>query len=127
VRKLISILLLAAFALPFLSALSALGETPESRLPACCRRNGAHHCMMSAEQMAQLEQGRHFTTIHSKCPLFPRAITSAAHQTLSPQFLSRAFGQVFSSSTVSLQTQNWTGSALKGAHPKRGPPRASQA
>lgn len=126
-RKLISILLLATFALPLLSALSALGETPESRLPACCRRDGAHHCMMSAEQMALLEQGRHFTTIHGKCPLFPKAITAAGHETLSPQLLSRAFGEVLSRSNVSPQTQNWTGSAPKGAPPKRGPPRAYRA
>jgi hypothetical protein len=127
VRKLISILLLATFALPCLSALSALGETSESRLPACCRRNGAHHCMMSAEQKALLEEGQHFTTIHSKCPLFPKAITTQGQQTLSLQFLARAFNEVFSRSNVSPQTQNWTGGAPKGAPPKRGPPRAYQA
>ncbi|MDP9039491.1 MAG: hypothetical protein M3O02_09490 [Acidobacteriota bacterium] len=47
-RRLLSILLLAAFGLPFIAAALPLAQSGDSRLPACCRRNGAHHCAMSA-------------------------------------------------------------------------------
>ena len=45
-RKLLSILLLALFGLPFVSPLFALSGDAEGSLPACCRRGGAHHCAM---------------------------------------------------------------------------------
>jgi hypothetical protein len=122
-RKLITILLLATFALPFLTALSAVGETPESRLPVCCRRSGAHHCMMSAEEIARLEDGQHVTTIHSKCPLFPKATPAAHHQTPVLR-LSIGFSGVLSSRPAKhLRTHDWTRVALEGTPHKRGPPR----
>jgi hypothetical protein len=122
VRRLISILLLATFVLPFLSALSALGETSESRLLACCRRNGAHHCMMSAEQKAQLEIGRHVTTIHSKCPLFPGAVPAEHHPTPHLPFTTVALRAVSSRPAQDLPALDWIRTAVEGARHKRGPP-----
>lgn len=72
-RKLLSSLLLATFLLPLFAAMLALGETAESRLPACCRRNGAHHCSMSPAEIEALLQGHHFGAVHSHCPLYPHA------------------------------------------------------
>lgn len=48
VRRCISMLLLLLFGLPFVSSLvAASGLTPDAGVPACCRRNGVHHCTMS--------------------------------------------------------------------------------
>ncbi|HEY4008796.1 MAG TPA: hypothetical protein VGM11_01500 [Acidobacteriaceae bacterium] len=45
-RRLLSILLLAAFALPLVAPALALAQDPDAGLPACCRRHGHHHCAM---------------------------------------------------------------------------------
>ena len=38
--------------------------------------------MMSVEEMEALLYGEHFTTVPTKCPLFPKAISPIPHQTL---------------------------------------------
>lgn len=121
-RKLISILLLATFALPFLSALPALAETPESRLPACCKRVGAHHCTMSVEELAQLAHGQHFTTAHSKCPLFPKAIALAHCQTPALHLRHDPFAAAQWVPVRFRQIEVWARIALQGTRHKRGPP-----
>ena len=47
-RRVLAILLLAAFGLPVVAPLLASGQDLEQSLPACCRRHGAHHCMIGA-------------------------------------------------------------------------------
>jgi len=66
-RRLFSILLLAAFALPLVAPLLALAQDPDAGLPACCRRHGKHHCRM-------LERGQD-PSVHQVvpvCPFFPQ-------------------------------------------------------
>jgi len=80
VRKLIAITLLAVFGLPFASPLFALTPRSESELPACCRRNGQHHCMMSMAGRNQLESHEAaFSAPSEKCPYCPAAILSLHH------------------------------------------------
>ena len=71
VRRLLASSLLALLLAP--SVLPLFGQRAvESSLPACCRRNGKHHCMM---YMAWIQQ-RAFRTIRAKCPydLAPPAV-----------------------------------------------------
>lgn len=121
-RKLLSILLLATFALPLLAAIPALASTPESRLPACCRRGGAHHCMLSAEQIAALEQGQHFTTPRMTCPMCPRATAPAQQQVLFLQPSATFYAAISSHPAQFQQVEAWARVALAGARHKRGPP-----
>jgi hypothetical protein len=71
-RRLLSITLVALLGLP--SVMALLPGSDESRLPACCRRNGAHHCAMSAAMMARMmeyvsrEPG---FAAPSHCPFYP--------------------------------------------------------
>jgi len=65
-RRLLALLLLAAFGLPVAAPALALAESPDVHLPACCRRNGAHHC---AGMMARPASGPAFSAI---CPHFPQ-------------------------------------------------------
>lgn len=81
-RRALSIFLVLFFAIGPLTAL--FGETDDARLPACCRRHGAHHCAMSEAAMAQviLATGQHIFTAPSHCPLYPQgapAPTSSTH------------------------------------------------
>lgn len=60
-------LLLMAFSFPLIAP--ALAGTPdESSLPACCRRNGAHHCAMAGMAVAVPSQYR---SVAAKCPCCP--------------------------------------------------------
>jgi len=122
VRRLFSITLLLLFSLPLITPLFALGGTPESRLPACCRRNGAHHCMMSSEQMANLEVGHHFRTARSKCPMFPQAIAPVHHEALGIHMASAFYAGLLSHPAQFHQVEAWARVALDGARQKRGPP-----
>jgi len=121
-RKSLSILLLAVFGLPFVSPLLDMTAGAESNLPACCRRNGAHHCMMSAEQMEALLHGDHFTVIHSKCPLYPKANTTAHHPDYSFVPSAVVFTEGLSAPETLRQIEAWARVALEGARQKRGPP-----
>lgn len=85
-RRALAIFLLAGFGLPLLAPLFASGSS-ESSLPACCRRDGKHHCMMGAMMMGQAPSDERIVT--ERCPyapfsgvalMLPHAL-AAAHRT----------------------------------------------
>jgi hypothetical protein len=122
VRRLLSITLVLLFSFSLISPLLALGETAESKLPACCRRSGAHHCTMPPDQLAALANGRHFTIVRSKCPMFPQATVAVHHETLSLHAPALLFAEVLSHPAQFRQVEAWARVALAGARHKRGPP-----
>jgi len=63
VRRLLASLLLSLLLVPLTLPLFGT-RAVEASLPACCRRNGKHHCMM---YMAWMQQ-RAFRAFHEKCP-----------------------------------------------------------
>jgi len=67
-RRGLSIFLILLFGLGPLAA--ALPARAESRLPACCRRNGEHHCAMDAIQVLQSGTDGAFSS-PARCPLYP--------------------------------------------------------
>ncbi len=112
-----------AFSLPVILPALALGQDPESNLPACCRRNGAHHCMMSARQMQVLQDGHHVSTIQSKCPLYPAAPITLHQQNLSINTAESALLDAPDSLPLkTAQIAAWACAAEAGARHKRGPP-----
>ncbi len=122
-RRLLSLVLLAVFSLPLILPALALGQDPESNLPACCRRNGAHHCMMSMQELRALLDGHHVTTVHSKCPLYPAPLTTLRQQNLS--FGAARPAVIDAPESLALKTAQiaaWARSAEAGARHKRGPP-----
>lgn len=87
-RRALSILLILFFSLGPLAA--TLGASEDARLPACCRRHGAHHCAMSmrvAAMMAEAAAGKAAWTAPSTCPMFPGAAAATAS---GPQALTAA-------------------------------------
>ena len=78
-RRLVSIFLLAFFSLgPFAATLEA---SRDARLPACCRRHGAHHCAMNlqtASALADPASGSAILTAPSTCPAFPASTAATA-------------------------------------------------
>jgi hypothetical protein len=72
VRRILAISLLLLFSVTLISPLFALSTDAGGNLPACCRRNGTHHCaLMTGEQ----SQGIQFSALQQRCPAYPRAIT----------------------------------------------------
>jgi hypothetical protein len=70
-RRLLALLLLAAFGLPVVAQALELTRDPAANLPACCRRHGAHHCAMN---MGHPENAPTFSML---CPSFPRTAATA--------------------------------------------------
>lgn len=71
-RRLLPLALVLFFSLAPLA--SALASADDSNLPACCRRNGAHHCEMSPALEAWLLRATSRTpafSAPSHCPNFP--------------------------------------------------------
>jgi hypothetical protein len=66
-RRFVSIVFLLLCSLGPLSAL--LPGSEESQLPACCRRHGAHHCMMAPAEQAG---GGHVVSVPARCPQYHR-------------------------------------------------------
>lgn len=78
-RRALSILLVIFFGLGPLTA--TLQGADDSSLPACCRRNGAHHCAMadaaSARVVVASSSGRPILSTPTHCPLYPHGAPAA--------------------------------------------------
>lgn len=71
-RRPLAFLLILFFALGPLQGL--LEASDDLRLPACCRRHGAHHCAMNGDMQAALEAATSPApafTAAATCPSFP--------------------------------------------------------
>ncbi len=121
-RRVLAISLVLLFGLPLVAPLFALGDTAESKLPVCCRKNGVHRCAMSFEALEALLQGEHLVAAPSKCPMFPKAVSPTAHQNLSFDQAAVLYAEVVSHPALHRQTEAWARVALEGARHRRGPP-----
>lgn len=71
-RRIIALFLAVLFGLGPLMA--AIEVSDDARLPACCRRHGAHHCAMSEAMMKRMVDATSheaFFTSPSHCPYYP--------------------------------------------------------
>ena len=117
-RRLLSILLLAAFALPLVAPLLALAQDPDAGLPACCRRHGQHHCGM-------LDAGRDSSAhrVVALCPAWPQpAVPSpvGSHHFVSQTSSAAVSLRASFSPALPCDARHLTAREL--LHPKRGPP-----
>ena len=69
-RRVPAILLVFVFSFSLIGP--ALFVDAESNLPACCRRDGKHHCGMTDRDMAETpSSGAAVDALRAKCPFFP--------------------------------------------------------
>jgi len=127
VRKLIAIVLLAAFGLPFGSSLFALARRSESNLPACCRRDGKHRCMLSMaerDRLSSRESG--FSAPAEKCAYCPAGILSV-HRSVdfAPPSAQAIYAGLAAHPAGLVQTECKRRISRNRAHGKRGPPTSS--
>jgi len=114
------LLLLSSWGTPFLSALT--GRTEES-LPACCRRNGKHHCMMSLGERRQLGGPyRQFNPPAEKCPYAPAAAVAVHSELYAIPATESAFAAFFGGAATFAQSRSLLHIAETSSLRKRGPP-----
>ena len=124
-RRLISILLLAVFGLPFVLPMLAMGQNAEAGLPTCCRRDGKHHCMMSMDERGRLvvSHDPQFKAPAEKCPYCPSSVASSQPNPLAvPSAASAIFGELVSHPTGFAQTEAKQRISRDRSNQKRGPP-----
>jgi hypothetical protein len=118
-RRAIAISLMMLFSWMLIAPL--LASDADANLPACCRRNGKHHCMM--RRMMQLSGAqRSFTAVSEKCPYRTASVCVSNSPTYEPEaagvFCARTvFHPVRARQTVA----HYRLSFLRG-HQRRGPP-----
>lgn len=122
-RRLLSICLLAMFGLPFVSPLLALSAKSESNLPACCRRNGQHHCMMRfGEQTSLAKHAPLFQAPDEKCPYCPATLAMIHGDTFLPPTGQAIFAELKAHPAVAAQVQSKLRISRSRSRQKRGPP-----
>jgi hypothetical protein len=120
VRRVLSFVLLLLFSLPLISPLLALTVGSDANLPACCRRNGAHHCTRMTRPTAS--SGVTLSAIPQHCPAFPAVVTQVQHGNVPFNAASLIFAGIISHPVVKPQTQARARVALDRSCQKRGPP-----
>jgi hypothetical protein len=63
--------MLLVFVFSFSLIAPALFSDAESNLPACCRRDGKHHCGVMADVAQTPQSGLAVDALRARCPLFP--------------------------------------------------------
>ncbi len=122
-RRLISILLLAVFGLPVVSPLFAATQAVDAGLPACCRRNGKHHCMMKMEERSKLiQQGVWISTPADKCPNYPGVLPAVHFDLLAPETSASVVARIISVPAEIAQTISKLHISHDHSRQKRGPP-----
>jgi hypothetical protein len=130
-RRLLSILLLAILGLgPATSAIPALasgvlswtGKIDESRLPACCRRGGKHHCALAGGTEQASSSGETTVAANDTCPFAPQMMAATA--TPVAAVVTPAFHPTLLASELCVLLAAVTLAVLasRRSQPKRGPP-----
>jgi hypothetical protein len=122
VRRVLSLTLLLLFSLPLISPVLALTASSDANLPACCRRNGAHHCTSMTRSPQLPGSGASLSAIPQRCPAYPAAVTPARHGDLSFHAASLIFAEIVSHPAIKFQTEARARVALDLSRQKRGPP-----
>ncbi len=105
------------------TALPALFADPESNLPACCRRDGKHHCaMMDMAGIDQDDGEAYWKSTPQKCAEFPKCGAGLCAGKIGPQRTSEIGPIVSSHLTVAAQTEVLYRISHSRCREKRGPP-----
>lgn len=95
---------------------------PEANLPACCRRNGAHHCSTMSQPASPVE-GVGFRALHQVCPACPSTTASASDAAVALLHSSGAiFAGLPSQASVLRQAEAHYRVSFSRSRQKRGPP-----
>jgi hypothetical protein len=118
-RRVLALLLMALFSFSLISP-AVFASDPDSKLPACCRRGGTHHCAMMAMQS---ESPSGSAVQPGRCPLFPSAKDVPAGPAASlPEFFRVISTGLLTHSAFIRESESLSLSSYSRAGQKRGPP-----
>ena len=118
-RRAIAISLMMLFSWTLMAPLFA--QDSDASLPACCRKNGKHHCNMG--MMASHSDGqRGFTTVAEKCPCRPSSASATHSPRVKAEMERFYYAEVVSHPARCPQTEALYRVSLLRSHQKRGPP-----
>ena len=106
-------------ALPVTAPLFASGAP---NVPACCRRNGKHHCMTSADSAIESGSAPSISRTQVRCPQFPQMIGPTVHGQIGLGVSAAVYAEIISHPAISPQTLSNYRVSLVRSHQKRGPP-----
>jgi len=122
-RRVWAAILVVLFSYPLIAPAFASGPD-DAQLPACCRRNGKHHCAMMMEEMELGQLSSRFVTVQETCPYAPfaRCPLMLPHSFTPPA--RRGFAQLTQGPALIVRAAEagYRISADRTRH-KRGPPR----
>ncbi len=119
-RRVLAILLLAAFGLPAVAPLLAQEQGAEINLPACCRRAGSHHCMGGSSM-----RDPNTPTVSVRCRSFPQPSAIAPHLKLSATISAQpAVKLPLTLETAPARAETQRRISRERSRHKRGPPAA---
>ena len=121
-RRALAILLAVLFSFELIAPALLAGAAPD--LPACCRRNGKHHCAMADMDGAEgTPSGSTVKAIESKCPFFPKTAAVPGYSKTIFRIVAPVAGApVLMGSAAAEPDDNLSHTALHGPVRKRGPP-----
>jgi hypothetical protein len=112
-QRFVALLLLAIFSFPLTAA--AILVRSDSKAPACCRREGKHHC-----GMANPDAG---AGLREKCPNYPLApATPAFSNAVALSSTQVFFASIVKHPAIHAQTEALQRIAFSRSRQKRGPP-----
>jgi hypothetical protein len=117
VKRISAILLLLAMTLMVVEP-AVLAES-SSGMPACCRRNGLHHC---AGMGSETPDGASLQAGARTCPLFPRATATRQNHFSSPKTAFVLAAAIVSTAVISVPLDVTYRHSKLRSHLRRGPP-----
>lgn len=118
-RRGIAVVLMVIFG--WLMALPAFAASTDLTVPACCRRNGQHHCMMHSQAMG--DAGPATATVVPVCRYWHRSDAVATQARFcGPGVYQAVFAGLAQHPAVSPQTQAAYRVSHDRSRQKRGPP-----
>ena len=118
-RRLLAVALVEAFCFPLIAPALLAGD-PQSNLPACCRREGKHHCAMPAPEPGGAS-GAAFAG--APCLLFPSPAAIPALRSVGLANGSNAISVELAADPVArTQSETLLQISFARARQKRGPP-----
>jgi hypothetical protein len=121
VARAFALAILLAVITPSFLVLAVPSSIPSGNLPACCRRDGKHHCamMMAAEQVAGDHQ---FSSVMEKCPFRDASINGSRASSYGVTRALAYYDELLSHPSQHEQVFAAARIAKARSHCKRGPP-----
>jgi len=117
-RRILAIGLLLLFSSAYV--LPMVMSDDEQELPACCRRDGKHHCSMMDKPSQSGEPA--FQTLRAKCPCWPVGRVSSSRHDGIICAAAMIYGELLSHPATFPQTEVRYIISKTRSHQKRGPP-----